>query len=48
MSEPAEILVMIMMYIQGLLLGYIIWAPSTPFKEGVMDGLTFRFLWRKK
>ena len=32
----------------GFLLGYIMWAPLTPFKQGVLAGLTFKFLWGKK
>ena len=32
----------------GILLGYVIWAPETRFKRNFVDGLTLRFLWRKK
>lgn len=34
-------------YAMGFILGYILWAPNTPFKQGFIDGLTFKFL-RKK
>lgn len=29
------------LYGMGIMLGYILWAPSTPFKRGLMDGFTF-------
>jgi hypothetical protein len=32
----------------GIVLGYVIWAPETRFKKHFVDGLTLRFLWRKK
>jgi hypothetical protein len=32
----------------GILTGYVIWAPETRFKRNFVDGLTLRFLWRKK
>ena len=35
-------------YTVGLLLGYVIWAPETRFKQNFVDGLTLRFLWRRK
>ena len=35
-------------FIVGLPLGYVIWAPMTRFKRNFVDGLTFRFLWRRK
>ena len=35
-------------YAVGILLGYVIWAPETRFKQNFVDGLTFRFLWRNK
>jgi len=36
------------MWIQGLVVGYIIWAPPTLFKQGLIDGLSLKFLWSKK
>jgi hypothetical protein len=35
-------------YAVGILLGYVIWAPETRFKKHFVDGLTLRFLWRRK
>lgn len=32
--------------LQGLIVGYVLWAPETPFKQGLLRGLTFRF-WRR-
>ncbi len=41
----------VILYSTGLMLGYIIWAPLTPFKSGFMDGLTMgplvRYIQRK-
>lgn len=31
-------------YCMGLMLGYILWAPMTPFKQGFIDAITFKFL----
>lgn len=36
------ILYTVLMYGTGLLLGYIWWAPLTPFKQGLMDGFMFK------
>jgi hypothetical protein len=35
-------------WICGVLVGYIIWAPETPFKKGFVDGLSLKFLWGRK
>ena len=44
-----EIVVLLaVVFIHGIIIGYIIWAPLTPFKQGLMDGLTFNFLRKKK
>ena len=45
MSDIAIVALMLLMYAQGILVGYIFWAAETPFKRGLMDGLTFKFLW---
>ena len=37
-----------LMFMQGLMVGYILWAPSSSFKQGLVDGLTLKFLWSKK
>jgi hypothetical protein len=39
---------MLFMWVQGLAIGYVIWAPSTPFKRGFVDGLTLKGLLGKK
>jgi hypothetical protein len=31
--------------ILGILIGYIVWAPETRFKQNFIDGLTLRFIW---
>ena len=48
MNEFESAVWMVLMYIQGIVLGYIIWAPLTPFKQGLIDGLSLKFLWGKK
>jgi hypothetical protein len=37
-----------LMFMQGLMVGYILWAPETSFKRGFVDGLSLKFLWGKK
>lgn len=34
-------------WINGFLLAYIIWAPMTPFKQGFIDGLSFKCIWKR-
>jgi hypothetical protein len=48
MTEFETTMLMLLMYTQGIILGYIIWAPLTAFKQGLLDGLTLKFLWKKK
>jgi hypothetical protein len=48
MSDISIALLMLLMYAQGIAVGYILWAPETAFKRGLMDGLTFKFLWSKQ
>lgn len=44
-----EIAVLVLLaWVNGVFLGYIIWAPPSPFKQGFMDGLSLKFLWSKK
>jgi hypothetical protein len=38
----------VLMFIQGITVGYVLWAPTTPFKQGLVDGLTLKFLWDRK
>jgi hypothetical protein len=39
---------MVLMFIQGITFGYFLWAPTTAFKQGLVDGLCLKFLWGKK
>jgi hypothetical protein len=35
-------------YAVGIITGYVAFAPETRFKQNFVDGLTLRFLWRRK
>jgi hypothetical protein len=48
MTEIEIAMVATLTFVQGLMVGYIIWAPETPFKQGLVDGLSLKFLWGKK
>lgn len=48
MNEFETAVVMVLMFVQGITVGYILWAPATSFKQGLVDGLTLKFLWGKK
>lgn len=48
MSDIEMVIVAVLMFINGITLGYIMWAPTTPFKQGLVDGLSLKFLWGKK
>jgi hypothetical protein len=48
MNEFEIVALMALMYTQGIILGYILWAPETSFKRGFVDGLSLKFLWKKK
>ena len=48
MSDNTILLLMLLMFAQGVIVGYIFWAPETAFKRGLIDGLLFKFLWSKK
>lgn len=41
-------LITLWMFILGIIVGYIIWAPMTAFKQGLIDGLSLKFLWGKQ
>ena len=45
MSEFQITLLIILNWINGIFLGYIIWSPNTPFKRGLIDGLSLKFIW---
>jgi hypothetical protein len=34
-------------WLNGFLLAYFMWAPLTSFKQGVMDGLSLKFIWKR-
>ncbi len=48
MNDIEIAMVATLMFMQGLMVGYILWAPETSFKQGLIDGLTLKFLWKKK
>ena len=48
MTDFETAIVAVLMFIQGVTVGYILWAPSTPFKQGLVDGLSLKFLWGRK
>ena len=48
MTELEIAFYIILAWINGILLGYICWAPMSSFKQGIMDGLTLKFLWDRK
>jgi hypothetical protein len=48
MNDFETVVVMVLMFIQGITVGYILWAPTTSFKQGLVDGLSLKFLWGKK
>jgi len=39
MSDTEWTFVIIVAWSQGLALGYMLWAPKTPFKQGFIDGV---------
>lgn len=48
MNEWTTVILMLIMFLQGIVVGYLIWAPSSPVKEGFMNGLTFGLAWKRK
>lgn len=44
MSEEWTAALIAFAWLQGILFGYVLWAPETAFKRGFIDGLTFKFL----
>ena len=48
MNDIEMAIVAVLMFIQGITVGYILWAPATTFKQGLIDGLSLKFLWGKK
>jgi hypothetical protein len=48
MTDIEVAMIATLMFMQGVMVGYILWAPATAFKQGVIDGLTLKFIWSKK
>jgi hypothetical protein len=48
MTDIEVAMVATLMFMQGVMVGYILWAPATAFKQGIIDGLTLKFIWSKK
>lgn len=48
MNDVLLIAIYILGIVQGATYGYLLWAPATPFKQGLIDGLSLKFLWHKK
>ena len=45
MTELETFLLLILAWIDGIILGYILWAPRSPYKQGLIDGLSLKFIW---
>jgi len=45
MNDLETVLLILFVYSQGIAVGYIVWAPETPFKKGFVDGLCLKSLW---
>jgi hypothetical protein len=48
MTEALLIILYLFGILQGIVFGYIKWAPESNFKKGFIDGLSLKFLWSKK
>lgn len=48
MSQLEIAFYILLVWLNGILLGYIIWAPMTSFKQGFIDGLSFKWIWKRK
>ena len=46
MSDTFVTALIALAFCNGVVVGYILWAPETDFKRGFIDGLTFKFLRR--
>ena len=45
MTELETFLLLILTWINGIILGYIFWAPTSPYKQGLINGLSLKFIW---
>ncbi len=43
-----DVLTHSLMWVSGLVIGYIIWAPDSAFKRSFVDGMSLSFLWKKR
>ena len=50
MTDLELVLIVLFLFglLQGLAIGFILWAPNGNFKQGLMDGITLKFLWGRK
>jgi hypothetical protein len=48
MNELLLIFLYLFGIVQGVMFGYIRWAPESNFKRGLVDGLSLLFIWRRK
>jgi len=47
MSDLTIAIFVVIAWLEGLVIGYIMWAPTSPFKQAFMDGLSLKFIWGK-
>ena len=45
MSDLTIAILVVIAWLEGLVIGYIMWAPTSPFKQAFMDGLSLKFIW---
>jgi len=47
MTDFETVILLFYVWICGVVLGYILWAPDTRFKRGLIEGLSLHFIWRR-
>ena len=45
MSDLELVVIVGVSWILGWCVGYVLWAPDTPFKQAFVHGLSFKFIW---
>jgi hypothetical protein len=45
MNEFQTVLLVLFAYLQGVVIGYIIWAPQSTFKKSFVDGISLKIIW---
>ena len=45
MSDLEVVIYFVIAWLLGIVYGYIMWAPLTPFKQAFVDGLSLKFIW---